>query len=57
MKKEMAESTRLNKYIAECGVCSRRDADKLIEQGKVFINGRKAQMGDRVEWIWLSYNT
>lgn len=39
---------RLNKYIAMCGVCSRRDADKLIEEGKVTINGRPASMGDRV---------
>ena len=39
---------RLNKYIAMCGVCSRRDADKLIEEGKVTINGRTASMGDRV---------
>ena len=39
---------RLNKYIAMCGVCSRRDADKLIEEGKVTVNGRTAEMGDRV---------
>lgn len=39
---------RLNKYIAMCGICSRRDADKLIEEGKVTINGRTAEMGDRV---------
>ena len=39
---------RLNKYIAMCGVCSRRDADKLIEEGKVTINGKPASMGDRV---------
>lgn len=39
---------RLNKYIASCGVCSRRDADKLIEQGKVTINGRNAVTGDKV---------
>ena len=39
---------RLNKYIAMCGICSRRDADKLIEEGKVTINGKPAGMGDRV---------
>ncbi len=33
--------TRLNKYIASAGICSRRDADKLIEQGKVNVNGKK----------------
>ena len=34
------EATRLNKYLAQCGVCSRREADKLIESGKVFVNGK-----------------
>lgn len=42
------EKERLNKYLAECGICSRRDADKLIEQGRVSINGIKASMGVRV---------
>ncbi len=37
----MAVKTRLNKYIASAGVCSRRDADVLIEQGKVLVNGKK----------------
>lgn len=41
--------TRLNKYLAQCGVCSRRDADKLIEEGKVLVNGRTAQVGQTVE--------
>lgn len=41
-------STRLNKYISESGICSRREADRYIEQGHVFINGRRAVMGDRV---------
>lgn len=40
--------TRLNKYLAECGVCSRREADKLIESGKVFVNGQVATMGKKV---------
>lgn len=39
---------RLNKYISESGLCSRREADRFIEQGLVFINGRKAQVGDQV---------
>lgn len=41
-------STRLNKYISESGICSRRDADRYIEQGNVFINGKRAAIGDQV---------
>ncbi|MFA9209327.1 MAG: 23S rRNA pseudouridine(2604) synthase RluF [Yersinia sp. (in: enterobacteria)] len=41
-------STRLNKYIGESGICSRRDADRYIEQGHVFINGKRAAVGDQV---------
>ncbi|EOR92935.1 Ribosomal large subunit pseudouridine synthase F [Arcticibacter svalbardensis MN12-7] len=41
-------STRLNKYISESGLCSRRAADKHIENGTVFINGKKAKVGDQV---------
>lgn len=40
--------TRLNKYLAECGICSRREADKLIDQGRVIVNGRKAVSGMQV---------
>ncbi|WP_407431380.1 23S rRNA pseudouridine(2604) synthase RluF [Arcticibacter sp.] len=41
-------STRLNKYISESGLCSRRAADKFIENGHVFINGKRAKIGDQV---------
>lgn len=41
-------TTRLNKYISESGMCSRREADRYIEQGNVFINGRRAGIGDQV---------
>ncbi|MBC8052569.1 MAG: 23S rRNA pseudouridine(2604) synthase RluF [Sphingobacteriaceae bacterium] len=41
-------STRLNKYISESGICSRRQADKFIENGNVFINGKRAKIGDQV---------
>ena len=44
----MSEGTRLNKYISEAGVASRRAADRLIEEGKVTINGKPAVVGDRV---------
>ncbi|WP_290704688.1 23S rRNA pseudouridine(2604) synthase RluF [Amphritea sp.] len=40
--------TRLNKYISESGICSRRDADRFIEQGNVFVNGKRASIGDKV---------
>ncbi|MBR5577932.1 MAG: pseudouridine synthase [Lachnospiraceae bacterium] len=43
------KKSRINKYIAEAGVCSRREADKLIEQGFVTINGSFAAAGDRVD--------
>lgn len=42
------ESMRLNKYISESGICSRREADRFIEQGHVFINGKRAGIGDQV---------
>ena len=41
-------SIRLNKYISESGICSRRDADRYVEQGNVFINGKRAAVGDQV---------
>jgi len=42
------DQIRLNKYLAECGVCSRRQADLLIEQGKVQVNGVLAKVGQTV---------
>ncbi len=42
------ELIRINKYIASCGICSRRDADKLIESGRVIVNGSKANAGLKV---------
>ena len=41
----MAEKIRLNKFISDSGVCSRREADKYIEQGHVFVNGKRAAIG------------
>lgn len=40
--------TRLNKFLSEAGFCSRRAADKLIEEGRVTINGKHAEMGAKV---------
>lgn len=39
---------RLNKFIAESGICSRREADRFIENGVVLINGKKAKIADAV---------
>jgi len=39
---------RLNKYISETGICSRREADSWIEQGRVSINGQRAELGTQV---------
>ena len=43
----MAE-VRLNKYLSEMGICSRREADRLIEAGKVLVDGQPAVMGQKV---------
>jgi len=40
---------RINKFISETGYCSRREADKLIESGKVTINGVRAELGSQAE--------
>lgn len=42
-------SVRLNKYLSEAGVCSRREADKLIDSGKVFVDGVRAVQGMKVD--------
>jgi len=44
-----SDGIRINKYLAMQGVSTRRDADKIIEAGKVTINGRKAVLGDKVK--------
>lgn len=42
------EPRRLNKFISDSGYCSRREADKLIEQGRVTVNGKQPEVGTRV---------
>lgn len=44
----MSEPIRINKFIASCGICSRRDADRLIDEGKVIVNGAVASSGQRI---------
>ena len=43
------KETRINKYLSEAGYCSRRAADKLVEQGRVTINGKVPEMGTKVQ--------
>ncbi|MFX3634491.1 MAG: pseudouridine synthase [Candidatus Pristimantibacillus sp.] len=40
---------RINKFISETGYCSRREADKLVDSGRVTINGAKAELGSQAE--------
>ena len=42
------EEVRLNKYLSEAGVCSRREADRLIESGRVTVDGKRAQTGMKI---------
>lgn len=43
------EEIRLNKYLSEMGICSRREADRLIEDGKVLVDGKPALMGMKIQ--------
>jgi len=43
---------RLNKYLSDAGVCSRRQADRLIEEGKVVVNGKTAMTGMKIDCSW-----
>ena len=44
-----SEGTRINKYLSEIGYCSRRQADKLIEQGRVMVNSKETVMGYKIQ--------
>lgn len=44
----MEEKIRINKFLSEAGFCSRRGADKIILQGRVYINGKIAVLGSKV---------
>ena len=46
---QQQKSKRLNKYLADSGYCSRREADRLIEEGRVQVDGRRGVLGDRVQ--------
>ena len=42
------EQMRINKYLARCGVCSRRDADRLVAEGKILVNGKVPSPGQSI---------
>lgn len=42
-------SEKIHKFIARCGICSRREAEELVAQGRVTVNGRKAVIGERID--------
>lgn len=48
-RQEITEPVRINKYLSEAGFCSRREADRLIESGKVTVDGVPAEMGTKVQ--------
>jgi 23S rRNA pseudouridine2604 synthase len=47
-KKSADEQIRLNKFLSDAGYCSRREADRLVEQGVIKVNGKTAVMGQKV---------
>ena len=42
------EEIRINKYLSDMGICSRREADRLIMEGKVLVDGRPALTGMKI---------
>ena len=42
------EATRLNKYLSQTGYCSRREADRLLKEGRIAVNGKQAELGTKV---------
>ncbi|WP_167959032.1 23S rRNA pseudouridine(2604) synthase RluF [Anaerosporobacter faecicola] len=48
IEKDVQEGVRINKYLSDCGVCSRRQADRYVEEGRIQINGKVAVMGTKI---------
>lgn len=49
LKKRDEKEIRLNKFLSDAGVCSRREGDRMIEMGRVHVNGRVGTLGDKVK--------
>ncbi len=49
-KKNIGDDVRINKLLSDAGICSRREGDRLIEAGRITVNGRVAVLGDRVSY-------
>lgn len=45
----MARDTRLQKFLSEAGIASRRKSEEFIADGRVTVNGRRAKIGDKVD--------
>lgn len=50
-QKNLEDKVRINKFLSEAGVCSRREADRLVEAGKVTVDGEVAAMGSKVSGL------
>ena len=49
MKKQVkSNGVRLNKYLSEAGICSRREADRIIQEGRVTVDGKRGELGMQV---------
>ncbi|WP_455715129.1 23S rRNA pseudouridine(2604) synthase RluF [Anaerosporobacter sp.] len=48
IEKDVQEGIRVNKYLSDCGICSRRQADRYVEEGRIQVNGQVAVMGTKI---------
>ena len=48
IEKDIQEGIRVNKYLSDCGICSRRQADRFVEEGRIQVNGEVAVMGTKI---------
>lgn len=48
IEKDINEGIRVNKYLSDCGICSRRQADRYVEEGRIQVNGQVAVMGTKI---------